>query len=169
MVRVSPTAPPEGSLIGVFVQAPAHYSDAFMADISGPVSLSDVIRAFYTTPLFRAERVVLRLAGLRGGDADVARLAEGTTDRFAAWQVEARREDEILLADVSGRTKSWLAVRAEGDKAGATRVYFGSVIVPAGTKGHAALGPVFRVLIGPHRLYSRLLLAAALRRLQRRG
>jgi hypothetical protein len=159
MAHVTSSAPPEGSLIAPFAGAPGHYADAFRAAVPGDVTLPGLIRAFYTTPLFRAERLVLSLAGLRGTDTDIAGLADGARAHFAAWTVEARRSDEILLADVSGRTKSWLKVAR--DETG-TRVWFGSVIVPL---GGGAIGPAFTLLVGPHRVYSRALLAAACRRL----
>jgi hypothetical protein len=160
MVHAAPA--PKHSLIAPFARLPGHYTDAFATDVSGDIDLSDFIRAFYTTPLFRAERGVLTLAGTGGSDSEVERLADGTGERFAAWTVEARRDDEILLADISGRTKSWLAV---AEKGAGTRLRFGSVIVPTDRGGGPSLGPFVTALIGPHRVYSRALLAAAARRI----
>ena len=50
-----------------------------------------------------------------------------------------------------------------------TRLYFGSVVVPVHDPktGEMGLGPVHGPLIGFHKLYSRLLLGAAARRLAR--
>jgi len=112
--------------------------------------------AFYTQPLFRAERAVLAVAAGAGTrDADVAALANGDAQRFAVWEVEARRADEILLADRYGATLSWLCV-------GPGVLRFGSAVVP---RRGRALGPMVRASLPPHRLYSRMLLRGAVRRL----
>ncbi|MEO0938428.1 MAG: hypothetical protein AAFY38_09765 [Pseudomonadota bacterium] len=140
---------PDGSLLTPLARAEDVYVDAFEVPCSG-ADLSAVITAFYSQPLMRAERVLLAVAGMPSGAADVAALAAGQTARFAAWDVEARRADELLLRDRSGRTLSWLMAAP-----GAVR--FGSAVV--------SIGPVVRTLIGPHRLYSRMLLAGAARRL----
>ena len=158
MSKIIQTAPPAGSLIAPFAEKEAHYVDAFRQDTGEDVRLSDYIAAFYTTPLFRAERAVLRLtARAPSSDADATALAAGVSDTFAIWTVEARRDDEILLADRSGRTKSWLHV-APG------QVWFGSVVVPVARGGTLTLGPVFHALLGFHQIYSRLLLRSAVAR-----
>jgi hypothetical protein len=52
----------------------------------------------------------------------------------------------------------------------ATRLYFGSAVLPTRTKsGEARMSAAFTALLGFHRLYSRLLLAAAVARLSRSG
>ncbi|HEX4848549.1 MAG TPA: hypothetical protein VFV30_10435, partial [Novosphingobium sp.] len=124
------------------------------------VSLTEFISAFYTSGAFRPERWLLgALLGKRADDSDVARLAAGQSERFSAWSVEARREDQILLCDYQGRTRSWLMVSpTEGD----TRLHFGSAVVPA--KGRAERG-VFRALLWFHRWYSVHLLSGAVSRL----
>lgn len=163
MKKITEHAPPVDSLIAGFAAQPAHYVDAFYSDVSDAVDLPAFVGAFYTTPLFRAERLVLRLtAKAPSSDADVAALAEGTADRFAVWTVEGRREDELLLGDASGRTKSWLHVTPEG---AGTRIWFGSVVVPVKVRGKLTLGPVFQALVGAHKVYSRLLLGSAVARL----
>lgn len=153
-MQIEETSAPEGSLIAPFAAAEGHYADAFrIADFTA--ELPDFIQAFYTTPLFKAERLVLRVTGgLRSSDAEAAALAGGDVARFAAWTVEGRGVDEILLGDISGRTKSWLSV-AGGD------LWFGSVVVPVERRGKLVLGPVFDSLVGAHKLYSRMLLASA--------
>lgn len=154
-------APPH-SLIAPFAQKEAHHTDCFVAaDVTA--DLPALIEAFYTQPLFKAERVVLRLAaGARSSDAEAAALARGDADKFAVWTVSARTETDILLADASGRTMSWLSV-AQG-------VAFGSVVVPvADRRGRLTLGPVFHSLMGAHKFYSRALLSGAISGLRRRG
>lgn len=152
---------PAGSLIADYAQREAHYTDCFVADVQA--ELPEFIQAFYTQPLFRAERLVLRLAARSPStDDEVAALAAGTAERFAVWTVTARTKTELLMADASGRTMSWLSV-ADG-------LAFGSVVVPVrDRRGRLTLGPVFYSLLTAHTLYSRALLAGAARRLNRRG
>jgi hypothetical protein len=67
----------------------------------------------------------------------------------------------------SGATRSWF--RAEAGEGGVTTLWFGSAVVPRrrGPGGEARFSWVFHALLGFHRWYSRALLAAAARRLQR--
>ncbi|HET9483682.1 MAG TPA: hypothetical protein VFO79_06985, partial [Xanthomonadales bacterium] len=97
--------------------------------------------------------------------AQAAALASGRADAFAAWSVEGRTDDQLLLCDLHGRTRSWL-MSAPLD--GGTRLYFGSAVVPvAGRDGRATLGTGYRALLGFHRIYSRVLLRSARARLER--
>ncbi len=150
---------PQGTLIAPYAEKEAHYTDCFETPVSAPVSLETFVYAFYTQPLFKAERVVLRLLAQQAStDAEAEALAKGTTDRFAVWQVEGRTPAEILMADRAGRTMSWLMVTED-------RMRFGSIVVPQRTKsGKLTLGPVFHSLIGAHKVYSRALLSGAARR-----
>jgi hypothetical protein len=146
-------------------RAQGAYTDCYAVDVDGVLSHADFVAAFYTTPLFKLERAVLRWFAARGStDADARRLADGATATFAAWRVEARADDQLLLADFTGRTKSWLMVRPGADAG--TTLYFGSAVLPAagGRDGQRRMGPLFHALLGCHRLYSRLLLGAARRR-----
>lgn len=131
------------------------YTDCYAAPVGAP-DLATCITAFYSTPLFGVERLVLRLAGHPSTGADITALAAGA-DQFAAWTVEDRSPDQILLRDVTGRTRSWLCLRAG-------QLYFGSAVLPP--RPGAGLGPVFTALLPLHKLYARALLAAAARRLR---
>ncbi|MES2975990.1 MAG: hypothetical protein V4757_20400 [Pseudomonadota bacterium] len=147
------------------------YADCYQADMPGTVSQAAFVEAFYTTRLFKLERVILSLLARRPStDGDVKRLAEGSASTFAAWRVEGRSDDQLLLGDFTGRTKSWLMTAAsDATSAGpATRLYFGSAVVPKVNKttGHSSMGFAFTALLGFHRLYSRLLLRAAVARLR---
>ena len=76
--------------------------------------MSDFIEAFYKTPLFRLERVVLSLAPKgRMLDADVTALSKGLTDRISIWEVETRHDAQIFLS--AGGAKPWLMVQPIGD------------------------------------------------------
>lgn len=146
-----------------------NYTDCFACDIAGAVSQPDYVFAFYTTAVFRAERLILRLLFSRPStDAQAQQLAAGERDDFAAWRVEARGDGQLLLADYRGRTRSWLTAVARPDK-GTTRLYFGSAVLASrpDDDGQAAPGPGYRALLGLHRVYSRVLLRAARRRLTR--
>lgn len=144
---------PDDALLQTYAQREDCFTDCFASPTQ--TTLPSLIRAFYTTPLFRVERLILRLAGYGSTDADAAALAAGGTT-FAAWTVEARAMDQILLQDAFGRTRSWLMAR-DGV------VYFGSAVVPP--EPGAPLGWTFGMLMGFHRIYSRALLRAAVRRL----
>jgi hypothetical protein len=63
-----------------------------------------------------------------------------------------------------------VAVAENSDFIG-TRLYFGSAVVPVHSlkRGRTSLGPVFTALLGFHKLYSRVLLRAAERRLSRKA
>ena len=155
-MQIDETSPPANSLIHQYSLAEGHYTDAFQADAPPGVGLPELIEAFYTTAVFKAERFVLALGGAKSSDQDARELAKGLRERFAVWTVEDRRDDEILLD--AGRTKSWLMVR-DG------QLWFGSIIVPVTRRGKLTLGPVFHSLVGAHKVYSRVLLGAAARRL----
>lgn len=145
------------------------FADCYAAEIARSVTLAEFVEAFYTSGVFKLERFVLSVAASRSStDAQARQLALGNVDSFAAWSVEDRTPEQLLLGDFSGRTKSWLMV-SPGTASGDTRLFFGSAVVPVRnpTTGQASLGVVFRALLGFHNLYSRILLGAARSRLSR--
>ena len=160
---VRPAELPEESLLHSYAIRPECYTDCYATSVKQTVSFPEYVSAFYTTPLFRLERFILRI-GLRrpSSDTDVENLALGMSESFAVWQVENRSANQILLREFTGATRSWLMVQPDAGT-GSTRLYFGSAVVPKPGKAHP--GPVFRMLLGFHKLYSRSLLAAARRRL----
>lgn len=165
MTSVRPCELPETALLRKYQEGRA-YADCYVTEVSGSVSQAVFIEAFYTTALFKVERTILRWPADRPSfDIEAKQLAEGTTDSFAAWRVEGRNADQLLLADFTGRTKSWLMViPVSGTGVGTqTRLYFGSAVVPRvePRTGRRKMGFAFRALLGFHRLYSRLLLRAA--------
>jgi hypothetical protein len=81
------------------------------------------------------------------------------TDAFSVWTVERRSTSEILLR--AWQTRSWLGV-IPGSKSASTTLLFGSAVVPARPGGR--FGLAFHALHGFHRLYSRMLLSAAAKR-----
>jgi hypothetical protein len=147
------------------------YTDCYAAETPQAVSHAEYVEAFYTTWVFKLERLILGLLVSRPStDAEARHLALGERDKFAAWSVEARAPDQLLLADFVGRTKSWLMVeKNEGRGSGGTRLYFGSAVMPVRDRktGRSSLGAVHAALLGFHKLYSRVLLRAARARLLR--
>ena len=143
------------------------YCDCYFAEVPRRVSLAGYVEAFYTTALFKLERWLLRIAVSRPStDAEARALARGERDAFAAWTVEARAPDQLLLCDFTGHTRSWL-MTAPTEAPGGTRLYFGSVVVPErnARTGESGMPAVHSRLLGFHKRYSRMLLSAAARRL----
>jgi hypothetical protein len=142
------------------------FTDCYVTDVEGSVSQSAFVEAFYTTPLFKVERLLLKWFAARPStDAEAKQLADGNASSFAAWRVEAQSANQLLLADMTGRTKSWLmASPVPGSVMPVqTRLHFGSAVVPASSSSNGVprMGLIFQALLGFHRLYSRLLLGAA--------
>ena len=161
---------PSGTVLHDFAEKPGYYTDCFATDVEVAIKFSDYVEAFYTTPLFKAERLVLKLfAGLPSTDMEAKALALGEVDRFAAWQAKERSDAELRMKAL-GRTSSWFKIeRIDCGTASGTRLLFGSVVAPMQSDGNkpAPKGFLFSALLGPHRLYSKLLLASARRRLRR--
>ena len=168
MKQIQHIAVPDEALISDYATRRGHYVDCFQTSTDQDVNLASYISAFFQTPLFRVERGILGLMAKAPSTAeDIARLAAGTGDRMALWRVEARRDDEILLAINPGRIRTWL--RAAPGPDGGTVLAFGSVVIPAqvDAQGNARMGPLFRGLKGFHLAYSRALLWSARRRVRR--
>jgi hypothetical protein len=169
MSSIRATEIPAGALLARYPAAGA-YVDCYAVDVPATVTHAAFVEAFYTTWLFKVERFILRVAVAKpSSDADARGLAQGANADFAAWRVEDRTADQLLLGDFTGRTKSWLMVGAPGGSATGTRLYFGSAVVPVRSRrtGEARMGAAFGALLGFHKLYSRLLLGAAVTRLAR--
>ncbi|HEU5136577.1 MAG TPA: hypothetical protein VFU13_15615 [Steroidobacteraceae bacterium] len=136
------------------------YTDCFTTEVPGHVSHARFVEAFYTSRVFKLERWILKWAVAKPStDAEARELAGGARDRFAAWTVEERASDQLLMCDYLGQTRSWLMVaRCEPGGSPATRLHFGSVVVRVRSFP-------FNVLLGFHKLYSRMLLSSARTRL----
>ena len=145
------------------------YTDCFVTEIARTVSHAEFVEAFYTGGLFKVERFLLHVFISRPStDFQARQLAAGELDEFAAWRVETRAVDQLLLCAIDGRTRSWLMVSA-AEVPGRTRLYFGSAVVPAvnASTGKSSMGFVFKALLGFHQFYSRALLRSAAARLAR--
>ena len=169
IVSVRSCAPPAEAFPRRYDNSVA-YADCFVAEASGLISLGQYVEAFYTTGLFKAERAVLSLSGRPSTDIQANKVAAGSGSTFAAWSVEDRAEDQLLLCDVTARTRSRFMVAPVPDEVlDRTLLYFGSAItaVRKGKTGRMTIGPAFKALTGFHVLYSRALLAAAKKRIER--
>ena len=167
MTSVQPCSLPDDALLDTY-RANGAYTDCYATDIVGSVSHKLFVTAFYTTSLFKLERAILKWTVLKPStDAEAEQLASGATDVFAAWHVEKRCENQLLMCDLHGRTRSWLMVAPLKTESGpGTRLYFGSAVVPVkSATGMLTLGPGFRALLGFHKIYSKALLRAATARL----
>ena len=164
MFSIEKCSLPDNALLVSYVRNDT-YTDCYMTDVSGVVSHAEYVVAFYTTLLFKLERLILRWAVSKPStDAEARSLAEGRLDTFAAWYVEGRSENQILMCDFRDRTRSWLMVSPLLEDGGTrTRLYFGSAIVPDHNpnSGKTSLGWGYGALIGFHKIYSEALLYSA--------
>jgi hypothetical protein len=168
-IRKWPTLP-AGALLARY-GAEGAAVDCYIAEIHQAVTLPEFVEAFYTTPLFRMERAILAVAVSKPStDAELRQLARGEGHAFAAWTVEDRTADQLLLADFMGSTRSWLMVAsAEAGSPGSTQLRFGSAVLPrpGSSAGKSGTDLAFSLLMPFHALYSRLLLSAARSKLAR--
>jgi hypothetical protein len=145
------------------------YADCFVVDIDAERSHVQFVEAFYTSWLFKLERLVLTVLVAKPSTDEQARaLALGQRDTFAAWSVEARAPNQLLVCDYQGKTRSWLMIEPRFDNGAAiTRLYFGTGIVPHTASNERRLTFFFRALMPFHKRYARALLAAARAKLTR--
>lgn len=141
------------------------YTDCYVTEVAASITLARYVEAFYTTTVFKLERWILTHAVAKpSSDIDAKRVALAEIDSFAAWSVEERATDQLLMCDYVRRTRSWFMVTPIAN--GGTRLYFGSAVVPVRRKsGELTLGSTYSSLMGFHKLYSRILLRAARSRL----
>jgi hypothetical protein len=171
MPVIRPCELPSDALLSRYLASGA-YADCYATEVARPVSHAEFVEAFYTTVVFKLERLILRVFASRPStDVQAGQLARGELSSFAGWSVEARSPNQVLLADFTGRTRSWLMVAVAPDhrQSSGTRLFFGSAVVPrrSAKTGGATLGPFFNALLGFHKLYSRVLLRAARSQLSR--
>jgi hypothetical protein len=137
------------------------YGDCFAVSVDGAVTLPQWVFAFYTSPLFRIERFLLGLlAKAPSSDQQAMAVAAGSSETFAVWVVGARSTDQLLMCDRYGKTRSWFRVVPQ--PSGVTLLQFGSaVIARRRADGATGMSGEFKLLLGLHKLYSRLLIGAA--------
>jgi hypothetical protein len=137
------------------------YGDCFSVQVNRVVTLPQWVFAFYTSPMFRLERVILHvLARAPSNDQQAQDLAEGRRETFAVWVVGARTKDQLLMCDRYGKTRSWFRVTPQAS--GGTVLQFGSAVAARpGSHGGTRMSGRFKVLLGLHKIYSKLLIGAA--------
>ncbi len=148
------------------IKIPDVHTDCFSLSIRKKVPIEEFVEAFYTSWLFKVERLILGIVvGKPSTDKQAYELSVGQRVQFSAWNLEYQDENQVVLADFMGKTKSWLMVENWGNAS--TRLFFGSAVMPRynadGSLGKPSL--FFRLLSGFHMLYSRSLLWAASRNL----
>jgi hypothetical protein len=169
MLSIKKCPGPANTMLEKYSTTDGAYTDCYITEVTELIAFPQFITAFYTTPLFRLERLILKvLVSKPSTDMDVRQLAEGNAKTFAAWTVENRSENQLLMCDFLGRTRSWLMIVPVDDSR--TRLYFGSAVVPIRNSktGKPSLGFNFQALLGFHKIYSRLLLYSAKLRIKRR-
>lgn len=162
MSSVQKCAVPQGSLLAKYTQD-GSYADAYRVELPGRITLPIFIKAFYTTWLFKVEALILKYTVERpSNDMEAQELAVSSRTKFAAWDVEGRTENELLMCDMLARRRSWFMVTHENER---TQLYFGSAVVPVKNPktGKSSLGFLFVILLGFHQLYSYFLLYFASR------
>ncbi len=160
---------PADALLAEYVKE-GHYTDCYSTDVRTTVTHAEYVAAFYSTPLFKLERIILKwIVGKPSTDQQARQLAAGELDTFAAWHVEKRNDNQILMCDFRHRTRSWLMVSSgTGSDGAGTRLYFGSAVVPfhKSRSGASSLGMSFKLLAGFHQAYSVALLFSAKLRIE---
>ena len=142
------------------------YTDCFVAKVENDVSFPAYVEAFYTTRLFRMERLILGwLISRPSSDEEARQLSRNEVHTFAAWSEYGRSDNQLVMIDFRQQTCSWFMLVPE---ATASRLYFGSAVMRDRNKPSGArMKWTYRALMGFHRLYSRALLQSAARRFSR--
>lgn len=167
MSPIRPHPLPAHALLGRY-SIEGGYTDCFVTEVPLTVSQAEYVEAFYTSWLFKLERLVLLLVAKPSRDAHARQLARGERETFAAWSVEARATDQLLVCDYQGKTRSWLMIEPDvSTGAAGTRLYFGTGIVPITERpsGRRRLSVGFGLLVPFHKFYARALLRATRSRL----
>lgn len=138
------------------------YGDCFEVSVDRAVSLADYVFAFYTSPVFRIERMILRVLLMAPStDGQAHAVAHGAGASFAVWYVGKRTATQLLMCDRYERTRSWFrAVPLDG---GRTLLQFGSAVA-ATSAGRTVARSTSRgsgLLLRFHVLYSQMLLHSA--------
>ena len=163
--KVKQTELPPESLLNRYKES-KDFTDCYRIDLEQKIDFKDYVYAFYTSWLFKLERFVLKwLVNKPSTDEGVQLLALGEVKKFAAWSVEARAENQLLLCDYQGQTRSWLRVIEQDD--GVTSIYFGSAVVyKRDNKGRTIeFNQVFKFISLFHHIYSKALLSCAAKKL----
>lgn len=167
MFSIEKSAVPANSLLASYTGN--GYTDSYRTELTGHISMEDYVYKFYTSSLFKLERFILTWSVRKPStDTQAKEISEGNTNKFAAWTLEDRRENELLMRDMADHTRSWFMVNHLGTKESPkTQLYFGTGISPSPRRKNEkpSIGFFFNVLLPFHKVYSVLLLYFAKRQL----
>lgn len=154
---------PDGALLQEFVDR-GEYTDCFVVSVGADVTFPEYVEAFYTTRLFKAERLILNwLISRPSTDEEARQVARNEIHAFAAWNEHSRSDNQLVMMDIRQQTCSWFMLMPQEN---GNRLYFGSAVMRGQeTSSGRKMKWTYRCLLGFHRLYSRALLQAAARRL----
>ncbi len=165
IARAKAHARPGGALTERYANRGDHV-DCYAIDLAGAVAIDGLIAAFFSARAFQPERWFLKAIGKPSVPADWRALASGVRDDFAAWSVEERAADQILLCDYLKATRCWLMIEPFSSLSPThTRLYFGSVVTRRKAAGDSR-SPLFSALLPLHGAYSKILLNSAAARLR---
>ena len=161
---VSDASLPEGALLQEFADR-GEYTDCFVTRVDGDVTFPAYVESFYTTALFKTERLILKwLISRPSTDKEAQSLSRNETHTFAAWKEHSRSDNQLIMLDFRGQTCSWFMSVPD---AGGTLLYFGSAVMRSReTSAGKEMKWTYRSLLRFHRLYSRALLQAARSRIR---
>ncbi|ETW00708.1 hypothetical protein H310_07265 [Aphanomyces invadans] len=146
------------NLFARFLSTPDQHVDVYQTTLSKPVSVELAAKAFFQSPVFQAERVILRLAGAGSTtDAEIDAMAFKEGEHVATFRVLETKENEVLFCwDESDAVNghSWLAVTDSGHT-----LLFGSTI-----RNRSAF---IRWVTPLHLVYAQIVLASARYQLER--
>ena|ERR1700683_2218159 len=173
MFSITQQAVPDDALLrtyrgGIRPECWEKSGDCFAVTVDRITDLAAFVFAFYISPVFRIERLILRLlAGAPSTDTEARRLADGVGTTFAIWRVGERTATQLLVCDRYERTRSWFRVVPLND--GKTLLQFGSAVASrSGSRPATRIsGSVFRLLFKFHVVYSQVLLHSAKRGVMR--
>jgi len=164
MLSVKKSILPNDAFLQFYLKSGA-YTDCYVTQVKGNVSLQAFVLSFYTTWIFKLERVILKwLVAKPSTDQQAQQLSTGKIELFAAWRVERRDQTQLLMCDFQQRTRSWLMVESLTiDDEPQTYLYFGSAVVAAkGDKRKSLMSKLaFCTLFYFHKIYSQVLLYSA--------
>lgn len=155
---------PSGTMLKAYQAQEGCYTDCYAVDVAGAPDIERFIRIFFDTSIFRLERRILALSGLEATHADdVDALARGHRSRFAAWRLEGKTADELMLRFERPSGRTWLHVADVPDQSGQARLFFGSALLPGARDNdkRPTIGWSLHAFLPFHRLYARMLLRAA--------
>jgi hypothetical protein len=171
MFSITQDAVPADALLKTHLGGPGperwrESGDCFAVSVDRVVPLAAFVFAFYTSPVFRIERLILALlTGAPSTDTEARRLADGSGTSFAIWRVGERTATQLLMCDCYERTRSWFGVVPL--KNGKTLLQFGSAV--ASNSGPRVATRARRpLLLKFHVVYSQVLLNAAKRRVMKK-